>query len=107
MASGLQVFDASGNIILDATYRVMRIIGSQYITGASGSGGSIPEDDRLNQGAWLAFQPDVTSGDGYLNRGVVSPRFSFSGGVLSWSYATGANGTFDTYQSGTIFYGAS
>lgn len=106
MSAGLQVFDASGNIILDATYRVMRIIASQYITGSSGSSGGVA-DSRMAQGGWVAFQPDVTSGDGYLNRGVVSPRFSFSGGTLTWTYATGNNGSFDTYQSGTIFYGAS
>lgn len=106
MAVGLQIFDASGNIVLDATYRVMRIINSQPITGSSGSSGSIV-DARMAQGGWVAFQPSVTSGDGFLNRGVVSPRFSFSGGTLSWSYAVGNNGADDTYQAGTVFYGAS
>jgi hypothetical protein len=46
MAAGLQIFDASGNIILDATYRVMRIIGSVYINGDNNS----RSDSRLAQG---------------------------------------------------------
>jgi hypothetical protein len=35
MAVGLQIFDASGNVVLDATFRVMRIIGSVSLGGSS------------------------------------------------------------------------
>jgi hypothetical protein len=104
MSCGLQVFDASGNIILDATYRVMRIIGSQYLS--NGVSGSFP-DSRLSQGGFVSFQPDVTLGDGYLAGGVIAPYFSISGGVVSWSYAAKNSSAFDIYQNGTLFYGAS
>lgn len=106
MAVGLQIFDASGNIVLDATYRVMRIVSTAVITGGSGASGTLSTDARLAQGCWVSFQPTQTAGDGYLNRGVVSPRFTYSGGVLTYSYATGNNGAMDTYQGGIVFYGA-
>lgn len=106
MAAGFQVWDANGNLIFDATYRVMRIVGNFVPVAGSGASGIISADARLAQGCWVSFQPSTASGEGYLNRGVVSPRFSFSGGTLSYSYAAGNNGAFDTYQGGIVFYGA-
>jgi hypothetical protein len=103
MAAGLQIFDASGNIILDATYRVMRIIGSVYINGDNNS----RSDSRLAQGGFVSFQPDVTCGDGYLAGGVIAPSFSISGGTVSWNYPPKNSGQYDIYQSGYLFYGAS
>lgn len=104
MGVGLQVWDASGNLVLDATYRVMRIIGSQQI-GISGGSGSVV-DSRFAQGGWVSFQPSISNGDGYLSGGVIAPQFSFSGSTLTWTYAAIHNGSYDTYQSGTVFYGA-
>jgi hypothetical protein len=103
MAAGLQIWDASGNLVLDASYRVMRIIGSQYI---NGSNGSVP-DSRLAQGGFVSFQPESNTGDGYLSGGVITPRFSISGSTLTWTYAAKNSTTFDIYQSGWLFYGAS
>lgn len=105
MAAGLQIFDANGNIVLDATYRVMRIIGSVSI-GDSYLSGNVT-DDRFLQGGWASFQPSVMTGQGYLSGGVIAPRFSISGNVLSWSYAAKNSSTYDIYQNGTLFYGAS
>jgi hypothetical protein len=105
MAAGLQIFDASGNIILDATYRVMRIINSVYI-GPNNLSGSIT-DARLAQGGYVCFQPVNTCGDGYLAGGVIAPTMSISGSVLSWSYAPKNSQQYDIYQEGTLFYGAS
>lgn len=105
MAAGLQIFDASGNIILDATYRVMRIVGSVYI-GPNNLSGSIP-DSRLAQGGFVAFQPANTCGDGYLAGGVISPSIAISGSSVTWSYAAKNNATYDIYNEGTLFYGAS
>ncbi|MCP3721720.1 hypothetical protein M3I53_01030 [Paraburkholderia sp. CNPSo 3272] len=104
MAAGLQIFDANGNIVLDATYRVMRIIGAQNLS--LGQAGSVT-DDRFLQGGWASFQPSVMTGQGYLSGGVIAPRFSISGNVLSWSYAAKNNSTYDIYQDGILFYGAS
>ena len=103
MAAGLQIFDANGNIVLDATYRVMRIIGAQSI--GDGFGGSVV-DDAFSQGGWVSFQPSVMTGEGYLSGGVIAPRFSISGNTLSWSYAAKNSSQYDIFQNGTLFYGA-
>lgn len=106
MTCGLQCFDANGNIIFDATYRVLRIVGSKVM---DGSNGSLPADDRLKQGGFVSFQPNNTCGDGYLAGGVITPRFSIdpNTGILSWSYAAKNSSQYDIYQTGTLFYGAS
>ncbi|WP_144149327.1 hypothetical protein [Paraburkholderia sp. BCC1884] len=67
------------------------------------------QDDRLKQGGFVSFQPNNTCGDGYLSGGVITPRFTIdpSTGILSWSYAPKHNTQYDTYQLGTLFYGAS
>lgn len=103
MTAGLQMWDANGNIVLDATYRVMRIIGSRSLS--QGAAGSVV-DDRFTQGGWVAFQPSVMIGEGYLSGGVIVPRFSISGNTVSWSYAAKNNTTYDIYQDGVLFYGA-
>jgi len=103
MSCGLQIFDSSGNVILDDTYRVMRIIGSVHINGNSNS----ITDSRLAQGGFASFQPDITNGDGYLSGGIVAPSFSISGSTLTWTYPAVNNASLDTIQSGTLFYGAS
>lgn len=104
MTAGLQIFDANGNPILDATYRVMRLGGSRVLTG--GQNDSVA-DDRLLQGGWFSFAPSGTRGDGYLSGGVIVPRFSISGNVLSWTWAAKNNAQFDSYQSGIVFWGGS
>jgi hypothetical protein len=104
MSVGLQIFDANGNIVLDATYRVMRIINSVRLTG--GYSGSL-SDSRLAQGGWVSFQPDTMLGDGFMSGGVIAPRFSISGSTLTWTYAAKNNSTYDIFQDGTLFYGAS
>jgi hypothetical protein len=103
--AGLQVFDANGNIILDATYRVMRIINSINI-GQTNPSGSIT-DSRLSQGGWASFQPAVQPGAGFLSGGILMPEFSITGDTLTWSYPAVNNATYDTWQNGILFYGAS
>ncbi|WP_321891685.1 hypothetical protein [Paraburkholderia tropica] len=103
MPVGLQIFDANGNIILDATYRVMRFLGSKTVSG--GLNDSVASDG-LTQGGWFAFQPTQTRGDGYLSGGVIVPRFTFSGNTLSWAWSA-KNSTYDIYQDGIVFYGGS
>ena len=106
MPTGLQIFDASGNIILDDTYRVMRIVGNVYLAGTSGS---TAPDPRMTQGGFISFQPQISNGEGYLSGGIIVPRFSIDGstGVVSWTYPAPNNTSFDVAQKGTLFYGAS
>jgi hypothetical protein len=105
MPAGFQAWDENGNLIFDATYRVLRIISSVRMDGSSSS----RQDDRLKQGGFVSFQPDNTCGDGYLSGGVITPRFSIdaSTGTLIWSYAAIHSSQYDIYQTGTLFYGAS
>jgi hypothetical protein len=102
MPAGLQIWDASGNLVLDASYRVMRIISNAYL---NGGGGSV-SDTRFSQGGWVSFQPEKSNGDGYLDHGVIYPVFSFNGTVLTWSYPTPHSSSFETYASGFLFYGS-
>jgi hypothetical protein len=105
MPVGFQCFDGNGNITLDATYRVLRIIDSRIMDGTNGS----LVDSRLKQGSFVSFQPESTCGDGYLSGGVITPRFSVdpNTGTLSWSYSAKNSPQYDVYQAGTLFYGAS
>ncbi|WP_321920048.1 hypothetical protein [Paraburkholderia tropica] len=103
MTAGLQIFDANGNPVLDATYRVMRLGGSRSLTG--GQNDSVA-DDRLLQGGWFSFAPSGTRGDGYLSGGVIVPRFTLSGNTLSWTW-NAKNSAYDIYQEGVVFYGGS
>jgi hypothetical protein len=103
--AGLQVWDQNGNIILDATYRVMRIINSIGI-GQTYPTGSIT-NALLAQGGWASFQPAVMPGAGFLSGGMLMPSFSISGSVLTWSYPAVNNATYDTWQNGILWYGAS
>jgi hypothetical protein len=105
LSVGLQVFDQNGNLTLDATYRVMRIIGSINIGQSNPSGSQT--DSRLAQGGWSSFQPSVIGSAGYLSGGMLMPSFSISGDTLTWSYPPVNNSTFDTWQNGILFYGAS
>lgn len=102
MPAGLQCFDENGNITFDATYRVMRIIdGVRLENGVSGS----RVDDRLKQGGWVSFLPDLTSGDSFISGGVIIPQFSIDpgAGMLTWTYAAKHNTQFDIWQDHTCF----
>lgn len=103
MSVGLQIFDASGNTVLDATHRVMRFHGSYVLS--NGQGGSVTDPD-LKQGCFISFQPDRYIG--YGSGGTIHPQFSFdpSTGTLSWSYAAKNSTTYDEFVSGILFYGA-
>ncbi len=85
MPQGLQVFDASGNITLDLTDRVGRILGAQVITSANGSVTNVGFAGLTP--FWLATP--------LVNFGTFSPTFSFntSTNTLSWvwPYSGGAN----------------
>jgi hypothetical protein len=100
MAAGLQLWDASGNLILDASHRIMRIIDVVYING----GNSSRFDARMVSGGFVSFQPDAYIG--WLSGGLIHPQFSFSGGTLSWTYAAKHSTQYDQYVNGYVFYGA-
>ncbi|WP_250501891.1 hypothetical protein [Caballeronia sp. AZ7_KS35] len=96
----MQIFDASGNLVLDASHRSMRIIDSVVLDGSNGS----RSDPRMVSGGFVSFQPDRYIG--YLSGGTIHPQFSFNNGTLSWTYSAKHSAQYDEYQTGTLFYGA-
>jgi hypothetical protein len=100
MPAGLQIFDASGNLVLDASHRLLRFIGVAILDGTNQS----VYDADMAAGGWVTFQTETVIG--FLSGGFVRPRFTFNNGTLSWTYAAMNNTTYDTYQKGIAFYGA-
>jgi hypothetical protein len=102
MAAGLQVWDASGNLILDASHRVMRILDNRQLM--NGTSSSFQDDRLKGGGAGVSFQPD--SYIGYLSGGLIHPQFSFdtANGVISWTYAAKNNTTYDQFVSGYVYF---
>ncbi|SAK97861.1 hypothetical protein AWB79_07528 [Caballeronia hypogeia] len=101
MAAGLRIWSANGELVLDASHRVMRIIDVAMLVG--GVNGQV-QSDLLKQGGGISFQPN--SYIGYLSGGLIHPTFAIntSTGVISWTWAAKANGSFDTYQEGPMYY---
>lgn len=94
---------ANGNVILDATHRVMRFIGMKQLVG--GFNDSV-QDDAMKQGAFISVQGD--SYIGYLSGGLIHPTFSLdtTTGTVSWSWAAKNSAQYDTYLQGFVYYGA-
>ena len=76
MGLGMQVFDASGNIMIDVTTRLSRVIGTVAIPAASTSSLAVP--NTMQGTIWYSIY-----GGGNGNR--YSPVITVSGGVISWS----------------------
>jgi hypothetical protein len=98
MAAGIQCFDASGNLLVDVTSRLARIVGSAPVT-ANGSV-LVPTAGDL----FYAFQPFAIWG--FTNMNVLRPNFSVSGATLSWTYSASA-GPQPFTITGLVFFGIS
>lgn len=101
MAAGLQIWDASGNLVLDASHRAGRFI--DMIMLQNGQSGSV-YDPRMVTGGLVSFQPDRYIG--YGSGGLIHPQFSFNNGTLTWTYAAKNSAQFDEFVNGYLFYGA-
>lgn len=75
MAQGLQIFDASGNIVLDVTDRVFRVLSINAV-GATDGSVTVPE---LTQGTPIV----AITGSGGAGR---APQATVTGTTVSWSY---------------------
>ena len=92
MGVGIQVFDASGNLLIDVTTRLSRVIGTQPI--AAGSTGSLAVPNSGQGRIWWAILPG--GGSRYV------PLVSLSGNTLSWS----PNGSYPgTVTDALLIYG--
>ena len=102
MTAGLQIWNSSGQIILDATQRCSRVIGIRTLTGGQSDSFS---DSRLTAGTvFWAYQRDTSFHLSYGYGGIMSPSFSFSGDTLTWTYTAKQN-NFDEYAAGTLIIG--
>jgi hypothetical protein len=81
MAAGLQVWDASGNIMLDTTSRMTRVLGSFSI--AAGQAAGSVTNAALSSGEPWIFASVVHPGG--AGSGGAASTFSFSGNTLSWT----------------------
>jgi hypothetical protein len=99
MAAGLQCFDASGNLVVDFTTRLARIVGVLHVTGSN----LATPDPKLAGGTpFYAFQPDFIWG--FINMDVSRPIFSIDNNGISWVYSAGS-GTHNQKITGYVFYG--
>jgi hypothetical protein len=82
MAYGFQCFNAQGQLIVDITDRLTRIIGEVY-TGTSNGSINVPEFS-LGGTPWVFIQQDNTNNNQFQGRRQV--RASVSGTTLSWTF---------------------
>lgn len=100
MPAGLQVWDASGNLVVDITSRLQRFVGSAPVGGSNPS--SVTNANLSAGTVWFAFQPSQIWG--FQNMDVSRPIFSVSGNTISWVYSAGAT-TRNIQIQGTLFFG--
>lgn len=106
MPAGIQTFDASGNLILDLTDRITRLIGS-VVTGTVAGSIVVPE---FSQGTpfFAVVDTGVLSGGwDYTGSGTAPMVPTISGTTLSWDRPRNAPGAayHSNPRSVTIFYG--
>ncbi|HDR8947249.1 TPA: hypothetical protein QDA71_004278 [Burkholderia vietnamiensis] len=100
MTAGLQIWDGSGRLLLDATSRSGRVLGMSYIDG-SGNPGSVSADLSSGTPFWC-FQPDFMIKNIYNN--APPPLVSMSSTGVSWNYSGSGGGGYAPV-SGWLIYG--
>ncbi|AET90688.1 gp21 [Burkholderia sp. YI23] len=104
MAAGLQIWDASGRLVVDFTTRLARIVGSQYIDGVQ-SQGQVSSAFLAQGDIFVAFQQEGLWG--FIDMDVSRPIFAIpgrGGTTIGWAYSA-ANGTHNKRIKGQMFYG--
>ena len=88
MPQGWQAFDASGNLIVDVSTRLGRVLGVQTLTAATG--GSVTNANFASGTPfWMLSNVSVA--------GARQPEITFSGTTLSWSFP-GVGWSGETYR---------
>jgi len=99
MTAGLQIWNASGQLMLDATQRIGRIKGSQHL---DGNGGHVDMD--LSDGApFWSFQPDFLFK--HINGNSPVPVVSISSTGIVWTYSSPPTGDYLYPITGYLFWG--
>lgn len=103
MTAGLQIWNAAGQLILDATQVCGRVLTVYTLTGGVSGSWS---DARLSQGTpFVSYQRDKTF---HLSSGygdIQSPTFSYSSGTVAWTYQPLNDPSYDEYAAGVIIIG--
>lgn len=96
---GLQIWNASGTLILDSSDRLGRIVGSARVAGTNGGVGA-----DLSQGTpFYSFQPDFLFK--HVSQITPPPVFTINASGISWIYDTDG-GTTNRYPvTGMVFFG--
>lgn len=79
MPQGLQVWDATGRIVLDTSNRVTKIVGRVYLSGVAGS---LIVPGLLGNNVFFNFNPDPYS----ARIDNAFPAITLSGQTVAWSY---------------------
>lgn len=81
MATGIKTWDASGNLIVDVTDRLTRILG--YVTMPANSSGSVVDDGFLTGSPfYIAIR---SNGGSAFNGTTVAVTISVSGNTMNYS----------------------
>lgn len=86
MPQGLQVWDASGNLIVDVSDRLTRILGTILV--AAGSSGTVTDDGFLTGTPFpIAIRTNAGS-PSFMNNTMVPPSITFAGNVMTYNVAS-------------------
>ncbi|AIP66326.1 hypothetical protein [Burkholderia thailandensis] len=100
MKAGLQIFDATGRLMLDGTTRCGRVMGMQRIQGGAAGGVSVD----LSRGTpFWSFMPDWLFQHISMNAPV--PIVQIGAGGVSWRYSTDGSSSYRTPVPGWLIYG--
>lgn len=79
MPQGLQLWSPSGELILDLTYRVMKVLTVEMANGASGN-------TTVNTGAYTITSVASAATENDHNKAL--PRVQITGGNVAWDYGS-------------------
>ncbi|CAD6536473.1 hypothetical protein LMG27952_03154 [Paraburkholderia hiiakae] len=99
MTAGLQIWNASGQLVLDATSRLGRIKGIQQL---DGNNGSYPIDLSGGTPFW-SFQPDRLYF--HISNQTASPIITIDANGVYWTYSSTSGLSYPKTVTGTLIFG--
>ncbi|WP_321940065.1 hypothetical protein [Paraburkholderia sp. J8-2] len=103
MTAGLQIWNGSGGLVLDATHRIGKVLAVLTVTaGSSGSwSGDLTSGGRTG---FAAFSRAFTYGSATNQWYVQKPEVVVSGNTVTWTYGS-LSGSQSVYCGGIIVIG--
>lgn len=83
MAYGLRVWDKDGNLTLDVTDRITRVLGTFMTTAGTSASGTVINNELLSGTPWYTILSDGSGSSYFL------PRVTFSGNQINWQSEPG------------------